>query len=133
MDKCPHCGGDLPEKEPPAPSEKVNEVINTWNEFAKPLALPLVREGNKKVVVQIRARLKEKTFAEDLPLALAQILSRDFYRGVNDTGWKANLEWLTRAGKAAELASARRADTQGKKGGRNDPEAGRFSSRKRAD
>jgi len=135
MNTCPHCGGELPGPEDKTPTPEALKVIETWNAFAEKLDLPKVRPGNGKILAQIKTRMKSKTFQDDLALAMSQILVREFYRGANTAGWKASLEWLLKSGKIQELAEARRADVKAseKKGGVNGPEAGRLSSRKRAD
>jgi hypothetical protein len=112
---CPHCGeiinikGLAPDKKP---KPIVMPYFETWNTFAKEAGLPGCRETNTIVLKSLNARIKEKGFPEDFRDALEYIRGNSFYRGLNDTHWKANLEYLCRPSKAEELAAKYRVEKE---------------------
>lgn len=110
---CPHCGFpfDVKVEKPKRQnaSEKNKELavayIETWNEFAEENGMPKVRTNNEVILAKLATRIREPAFREDFLVALNCIKTFSFYRGLNDTHWKASLEYLTRPGKAEELAA----------------------------
>ena len=141
---CPHCGfifqvEESKQEKPKKPiskakAEKVMVFIEAWNAFAKEKNLPLVRESNETVRAKILTRCSEKGFAEDFLDALNLIAMKSFYRGLNDTKWTANLEYLLRPGKSEELAQKYRAEIQhGSKPTTYSPGTSRLLSRTRGD
>lgn len=110
---CPHCGfpfeakTEKPKRQTASQKNKDLAVayIETWNEFAEANDMPKVRPNNEVILAKLATRIREPAFSEDFLDALNCIKSFSFYRGMNDTHWKASLEYLTRPGKAEELAA----------------------------
>ena len=117
---CPHCGfpfevkSEKPKRMTASQKNKDLAVayIETWNEFAEENAMPKVRPNNEVILTKLATRIKEPAFREDFLTALNGIKTFSFYRGVNDTHWKASLEYLTRPGKVEELAAKYESEKQ---------------------
>jgi hypothetical protein len=83
----------------------VDDVIRQWNETATALGLPRCR-GSAAIRGRIATRLRDRDWLADFGDALRHLAAprSDHWRGKNDTGWKADLDYLLRAGKAEQLA-----------------------------
>lgn len=93
----------LPSPSAPAESPAVEEVLSAWNAMADRAGLPKSR-GAPKVRRTIRTRLRAKGWREAFTEAIAFVETSSFHLGENDRGWKADLGWLLRDGKAEEIA-----------------------------
>jgi len=65
--------------------------FDRWNR--KP-GLPKIRAITNGRKAKLRARLREKTFADNWGKIIDQIAASDFLIGKNDRGWRADIDWV---------------------------------------
>lgn len=78
-------------------------VVDLWNQIAVPRGLPKARLTAKRERA-IGTRLREAGWLADFERACAHVAATPFYRGVNERGWVATLDFVLQAGRATELA-----------------------------
>lgn len=79
----------------PLPPEGVNEAVDLYNETASRLGIPKALGLNPKRSEHIAARLAEHGL-DGWRLALSALSRESFYRGQNDRGWKADIDYVAR-------------------------------------
>ena len=94
----PVTGGEEPpvekKKEPPPPYQ---DVLREWNRVAAELGGAKAMTMNDERKKQLTARWKDPWWRDNWRQAVKSVGSLgDHYRGVNDSGWKANIEWFLR-------------------------------------
>jgi hypothetical protein len=92
------------EESPPAPkgAEEVREAIRLWNEVAEANQLPKAIDLTDDRVKKIKARLKEAGMA-GWRQALEAVAASRHCLGINDRGWKANLDFVASPSGFAKL------------------------------
>jgi hypothetical protein len=96
-------------REAPAVNEQVERILQAWNEAAKRGGFHQCR-GVGPVLQTLKKKIKDPGWTDLFLGCLPYIEGSDFYRGKNDRGWKADIEWLLRPGNV-EKFSGRPPDT----------------------
>lgn len=95
------------QQSPPAPQGGATEVVDLWNAAVDGSPLPKARVTPTRSKT-IATRLKERGWLDDFRASLAYLTTTPWYRGENDRGWIADLDFLLQPGKATQLAEKSR-------------------------
>lgn len=90
-------------------NEQVEKILQRWNESAKRGGFHQCR-GVGPILQTLRKKVKDPGWTDLFLGCLPYIEGSDFYKGKNDRGWKADIEWLLRPGNV-EKFSGRPPDT----------------------
>lgn len=74
--------------------QKVHTAIQKFNELAKRIGLPVAQKITKPRKTKMALRLKEIGGLEGWDTVLQKIENSDFLRGVNKSGWVADLDFV---------------------------------------
>ena len=81
---------------------KAEKILQEWNEFASRVGFHQSL-GRGPVLKTLQKKVKEPGWEEAFRGCFPYLEGTAFYRGENDRGWKAGLDWLLRPGKVEEL------------------------------
>jgi hypothetical protein len=88
----------------PAPAPcPARELVARWNKLATELALPRCAKLTPQLRTRLLARIAEDALLARWDALAAALRASKFFRGDNDRGWRADVAWLSRPGKAADL------------------------------
>lgn len=81
--------------------DKIEALRLLWNTYAEPtkmaVCLPFGTSANaRKRIGSIWARLKEHPSLKEWTVVVSRIAGRPYCRGINDEGWAASIDYLTR-------------------------------------
>ena len=82
---------------------EVGEALRAWNAMAERNGLPAVAKLTTERRRKLELRMAEVGGLEPLKRAVGQVPANRFNLGENDRGWKANIDWFLKAGKALSL------------------------------
>lgn len=80
--------------------DEVQEIVDAWNEVRE---FCHVREITTARRETIQRRLKSAVWRTGWRKALEFVAGEEFYRGGNDSGWRANIDWFIRQGTVVRL------------------------------
>lgn len=75
------------------PDAVVQEILDSWNRIPGVLKAERVTAKRK---ASVNARMREAYFRSNWTQGMQRVASSEFCQGVNDRGWKADLEWFLR-------------------------------------
>lgn len=82
------------EESPIGDSCPLREAFDAWNAIAEETSLPVARVLTAARKAGIKSRLADCGGIEEWRMVIAKVRDSPFLRGVNDRGWKADLDFL---------------------------------------
>lgn len=97
--------GIFPARKTKLDLQEVDDVVEAWNAMAIRAGVHPVQRRSAKLMGTIRMRLKQPGWLEAFREALPFVERSDWHRGKNDSGWKADLDWMLKPGQAEKFAN----------------------------